>query len=95
MKTQTYGYVRISTTEQNEARQLAALAEHEIPQRNLFIDRQSGKDFDRPTYRHELDKAEQRGFFQRLMDKIKGNLSSGGTSREGRSSAIIFHAGFE
>ena len=51
MKTQTYGYVRISTKEQNEARQLAALAEHEIPQRNLFIDRQSGKDFDRPAYK--------------------------------------------
>jgi len=51
MKTQTYGYVRISTKEQNEARQLAALAEYEIPQRNLFIDRQSGKDFDRPAYK--------------------------------------------
>ena len=51
MKTQTYGYVRISTKEQNEARQLAALAEHEIPQGNLFVDRQSGKDFDRPAYK--------------------------------------------
>ena len=51
MKTQTYGYVRISTKEQNEARQLAALAGHEIPQGNLFIDRQSGKDFDRPAYK--------------------------------------------
>lgn len=51
MTPQTYGYVRISTKEQNEARQLAALAEYEIPQRNLFIDRQSGKDFDRPAYK--------------------------------------------
>lgn len=51
MKTQTYGYVRISTKEQNEARQLAALAGYEIPQCNLFIDRQSGKDFDRPAYK--------------------------------------------
>lgn len=51
MTAQTYGYIRISTKEQNEARQLAALAEHEIPQRNLFIDRQSGKDFDRPAYK--------------------------------------------
>ena len=51
MKTQTYGYVRISTKEQNEARQLAALAEYDIPKRNLYIDRQSGKDFDRPAWR--------------------------------------------
>lgn len=51
MTPQTYGYVRISTKEQNEARQLAALAEYGIPQRNLFIDRQSGKDFDRPAYK--------------------------------------------
>ena len=51
MKPQTFGYVRISTKEQNEARQLAALSEYEIPTRNLYIDRQSGKDFDRPAYK--------------------------------------------
>lgn len=45
-----YGYVRVSTREQNEARQLAALEEYGIPPRNLFIDKRSGKDFDRPAY---------------------------------------------
>jgi len=56
MKEQTYGYVRISTKEQNEARQLAALADFKIPSRNLFIDRQSGKDFDRPAYKRLMKK---------------------------------------
>jgi len=51
MEPQIFGYVRISTKDQNEARQLAALAEYEIPKRNLYIDRQSGKDFDRPAYK--------------------------------------------
>lgn len=48
---QTYGYVRVSTREQNEARQLDALASYEIPRKNLFIEKKSGKDFERPIYR--------------------------------------------
>ena len=51
METQVFGYVRISAKDQNEARQLAALAEYDIPKRNLYIDRRSGKDFDRPAYK--------------------------------------------
>ena len=49
MKT-IFGYVRVSTQEQNEARQLAALAPYDIPKRNIYLDKQSGKDFDRPAY---------------------------------------------
>lgn len=48
---QAYGYVRVSTREQNEARQLDALAPYEIPQKNLFVKKKSGKDFDRPVYK--------------------------------------------
>ena len=48
---QKYGYVRVSTREQNEARQLDALAPYEIPQKNLFVEKKSGKDFNRPVYR--------------------------------------------
>ena len=48
---QKYGYVRVSTREQNEARQLNALAPYEIPQKNLFIEKKSGKDFERPVYK--------------------------------------------
>ena len=45
-----YGYIRVSTREQNEDRQLIALREMAVPEANLFIDKQSGKDFDRPQY---------------------------------------------
>lgn len=47
----TYGYIRVSSTDQNEDRQRVALREKGIPQGNLFIDKQSGKDFDRPQYK--------------------------------------------
>ena len=46
----TYGYVRVSTREQNEARQLVAMKEFGIPDDCVFMDKQSGKDFNRPQY---------------------------------------------
>ena len=46
-----YAYVRVSTRDQKEARQLAALEEYRIPPGNLFIEKQSGKDFDRPKWK--------------------------------------------
>lgn len=49
--TNIYGYVRVSSTDQNEDRQLIALSEKNIPQRNIYIDKQSGKDFERPQYK--------------------------------------------
>lgn len=48
---QRFGYVRVSTREQNEARQLAALEEYHLPPGNLFMDKQSGKDFERPNWK--------------------------------------------
>ena len=45
-----YGYVRVSTKEQNEDRQLVAMAEFGVPSENIFIDKQSGKAFNRPAY---------------------------------------------
>jgi len=45
-----YGYVRVSTKEQNEDRQLLALLECGVHEENIFIDKQSGKDFNRPRY---------------------------------------------
>ena len=45
-----YGYIRVSTREQNEARQLAALSGLHIPSGNIYLDKQSGKNFDRPAY---------------------------------------------
>ena len=51
-----YGYIRVSTREQNEDRQLIALREMAVPEANLFIDKQSGKNFDRPQYQKLLRK---------------------------------------
>lgn len=45
-----YGYIRVSSTDQNEDRQLDAMQDLDIPKNRLFIDKQSGKDFDRPNY---------------------------------------------
>lgn len=53
-----YGYIRVSTKEQNEARQLMAM-EGIVPSQQLFIDHQSGKDFDRPQYKRLLKKLRQ------------------------------------
>lgn len=46
----TYGYMRVSSKDQNEDRQLIALTELGIPPNRIFMDKQSGKDFDRPAY---------------------------------------------
>ncbi len=51
-----YGYIRVSTKEQNDDRQRIALAEAGILPKHLFIDKQSGKDFDRPQYQKLLRK---------------------------------------
>lgn len=47
----TFGYVRVSSKDQNEDRQMIALHEIGIPGRNIYMDKQSGKDFDRPQYK--------------------------------------------
>ena len=46
-----YGYIRVSSRDQNEDRQIIALLELLIPEKNIFMDKQSGKDFERPQYR--------------------------------------------
>ena len=52
----TYGYVRVSTREQNEERQLIAMGDFGVPDGNIFLDKQSGKDFHRKAYRRLLKK---------------------------------------
>ncbi len=53
-----YGYIRVSTREQNEDRQLIALQSVPVPERGIFLDKQSGADFERPQY-------------QRLVKRLK------------------------
>ena len=62
----SYGYIRVSTKEQNEDRQILSLKELAIPEKNLFMDKQSGKDFERPQY-------------QKMVRKLKKTICS--TSR--------------
>ena len=51
-----YGYIRVSSIDQNENRQLLAMHEKQIPAKNLYIDKQSGKDFERPNYKKLVKK---------------------------------------
>jgi Site-specific recombinases, DNA invertase Pin homologs len=51
-----YGYIRVSSKDQNEERQLVAMRDYGIKEKNIFIDKQSGKDFDRPAYKRLIKK---------------------------------------
>ncbi len=56
MKNRYYGYVRVSTKEQNEDRQILALSDFPISRENLYTDKVSGKDFHRPQYQRMVKK---------------------------------------
>ena len=53
---QVYGYIRVSTRDQNEERQVIAMREFGVPEENMVIDKQSGKNFARPGYRRLVKK---------------------------------------
>ncbi len=55
----TYGYVRVSSTDQNEDRQIIALHQVGVDDRSIFIDKQSGKDFNRPQYKKLLSEMQK------------------------------------
>lgn len=69
-----YGYARVSSREQNEARQLAAMQKAGIPAENVFSDKQSGRDFDRPQYKKLLHRL-RRGdtLFVQSIDRLGRN----------------------
>ena len=54
-----YGYIRVSSKEQNVDRQMDALLGLGINKRNIFTDKQSGKDFERPAYKRLMKKLKQ------------------------------------
>ena len=54
-----YGYVRVSSIDQNEDRQLIIMEENNVPTNNIYIDKQSGKDFDRPQYKKLVKKLKE------------------------------------
>ena len=51
-----YGYVRVSSFDQNEERQMIELRNKNVPENNIYKDKQSGKDFDRPQYKRRIKK---------------------------------------
>ena len=51
MENKMYGYVRVSSQEQNEDRQLISMEQAGVSNNNIYIDKQSGKDFERPNYK--------------------------------------------
>lgn len=69
-----YGYVRVSSTDQNEDRQMVALREVAVPEKNIFMDKQSGKDFDRPNYKKLVRKLKARDLLYILnIDRLGRN----------------------
>lgn len=54
-----YGYVRVSSKDQNEERQVINMREMNVPEENIFVDKKSGKDFNRPQYRRLLRKVKK------------------------------------
>ncbi|WP_026505680.1 recombinase family protein [Butyrivibrio sp. NC3005] len=66
-----YGYIRVSTRDQNEARQLIALENLDIPKKNIYIDKISGKNFDRPEYQKMLKKLDENSvLFIESIDRL-------------------------
>lgn len=61
--TKEYAYIRVSSQEQNEERQMIAMRELHVPEKNIFMDKQSGKDFNRPKYRALLSELKEGDFF--------------------------------
>ena len=71
-----YGYVRVSSVDQNEDRQLLAMEELSIPAARMFVDKQSGKDFERPAYK-ALMKALRTGdlLYIKSIDRLGRNYA--------------------
>jgi len=71
-----YGYVRVSSHDQNEERQLIALDEMQVPRENIYIDKQSGKDFNRPQYKRMLKKIKPDDLvYVKSIDRLGRNYS--------------------
>lgn len=71
-----YGYIRVSSRDQNEDRQMAALQSLPIPQKNIFVDKQSGKDFERPFYKKMVRRMKKDDLlYIKSMDRLGRNYN--------------------
>ena len=76
MANTAYGYVRVSTKDQNEARQMIAMQEFGIDEKHIFLDKQSGKDFNRPKYKRLLRRLRQDDLlYIKSIDRLGRNYS--------------------
>lgn len=71
-----YGYVRVSSVDQNEERQMMSMKENKVSKKNTYVDKQSGKDFERPQYK-------------KLVKKLRANSMSIKTKRLKRSLTML------
>lgn len=71
-----YGYMRVSSKEQNEDRQRIALLEVGVPEKNIYMDKQSGKDFERKQYKRLLRKLDENSvLYIKSIDRLGRNYS--------------------
>ncbi|RGF39031.1 recombinase family protein [Roseburia sp. AF42-8] len=69
-----YGYMRVSSKEQNEDRQKIALTEIGVPENNIYMDKQSGKDFERTQYKRLLQKLNEKSvLYIKSIDRLGRN----------------------
>ena len=69
-----YGYMRVSSKEQNEDRQKIALTEMGVPEKNIYMDKQSGKDFERTEYKRLLRKLNENSvLYIKSIDRLGRN----------------------
>ena len=70
-----YGYVRVSCRDQNEDRQLIAMEKVNVPESNIYLDRQSGKDFSRPMYMKLVNQVQEGDtIFIKSIDRLGRTL---------------------
>ena len=75
-KVKIYGYARVSTREQKEDRQIIALKEAGVPIKNIYVDKLSGKNFDRPQYQQLLKKIDNNSvLFIKSIDRLGRSYS--------------------
>ena len=76
MEHRKFGYCRVSSVAQHEDRQLIAMMELDIPEKNIYVDKQSGKDFNRPQYQKLLRKiGEDSVIYIKSIDRLGRNYT--------------------
>ncbi|MCI8559670.1 MAG: recombinase family protein [Dorea sp.] len=74
MRQDLYGYCRVSSARQREDRQLIAMIKAHVPMKNIYVDKQSGKDFNRPQYKKLLRKLDENAIlYIQSIDRLGRN----------------------